>query len=89
VSNFDEYVVSDHAKQEMDRRSISMDEVQAILRSPEQKIESHSSRIVLQSKITRNETIFLIRVIIDTEKTPKRVITVYRTSKIDKYWRPS
>jgi hypothetical protein len=30
---------------------------------------------------------FLLRVFIDIDRTPMEVVTVYRTSKIDKYWR--
>ena len=30
---------------------------------------------------------YLVRVIVDDTVVPGKVITVYRTSKIDKYWR--
>ena len=32
---------------------------------------------------------FLLRAIVDDTLTPAIVVTVYRTSKINKYWRPS
>ena len=30
---------------------------------------------------------YVIRVIVDVDRTPNEVVTAYRTSKIDKYWR--
>jgi len=29
---------------------------------------------------------YLVRVIVDTDESPPRVVTAYRTSKIAKYW---
>jgi hypothetical protein len=31
----------------------------------------------------------LVRVIVDVEQDPVVIVTVYRTSKVAKYWRPS
>jgi hypothetical protein len=31
---------------------------------------------------------YLLRAVVATEKEPPVVVTVYRTSKIEKYWRP-
>ena len=30
---------------------------------------------------------YLVRVFVDLDRDPPEVVTVYRTSKIDKYWR--
>ncbi len=30
---------------------------------------------------------YLVRVFIDIDRSPAEVVTVYRTSKIEKYWR--
>ena len=32
-------------------------------------------------------TTYLLRVFVDTDREPPEVVTVYRTSKITKYWR--
>jgi len=31
---------------------------------------------------------FLLRIIVDDTVEPAMVVTLYRTSKIDKYWKP-
>jgi hypothetical protein len=30
---------------------------------------------------------YLVRVFVDVDRSPAEVVTAYRTSKIDKYWR--
>jgi hypothetical protein len=39
-----------------------------------------------QSRVTLAEKPYLLRVMVDETKQPAVVVTVYRTSKIDKYW---
>lgn len=80
------YRYSEHARHEMARRNISESVLQAILRSPQQIVDAHGDRKIYQSKILFNDKLYLVRVIVE-ESVPKTVVTVYRTSKIDKYWR--
>ncbi|MFZ0311418.1 MAG: DUF4258 domain-containing protein [Candidatus Korobacteraceae bacterium] len=84
-----QYVISDHARFEMKRRAIGEDIVQSILRSPEQRIDVRPGRIVLQSRVVvgTDEREYLVRVFVDIDRAPAEVVTVHRTSKIDKYWR--
>ena len=44
--------------------------------------------VVLQSIISMGEPAkpYLVRLFIDVDRDPAEVVTVYRTSKIDKYW---
>lgn len=65
--------------------------VRAILLAPEQRLEVRPGREVLQSKISSGQPgkVFLIRVFVDIDRRPAEVVTVYRTSKIEKYWRES
>ena len=83
------YAITDHAWFEMKRRSIGEDVVRTILRSPRQTIDVRPGRIVLQSIVLmgamRQE--YLVRVFVDIDREPAEVVTVYRTSKIGKYWR--
>jgi hypothetical protein len=30
---------------------------------------------------------YLVRVVVDVDREPPRVVTVYRTTKLEKYWR--
>jgi hypothetical protein len=41
-----------------------------------------------QSRVaTEDRGDMLVRVIVEERANPRRVVTVYRTSKIEKYWR--
>jgi len=73
----------------MKRRAIIEDIVRSVLRSPQQRVEVRAGRIVLQSKIAMPEGAgeYLVRVFVDIDRAPAEVVTVYRTSKIKKYWR--
>ena len=73
-----------HAAAEMERRSISEEDVVDVLVSPGQVEPVRPGREVWQSLLQSG---FLLRVFIDIDRTPMEVVTVYRTSKIDKYWR--
>jgi hypothetical protein len=61
-----------------------------VLDNPQQIIIEREGRKVYQSKVDfGNGKIFLLRIIVADDIDPKVVITVYRTSKIEKYWRES
>ena len=83
-----EYVITEHAILEMNRRGISQSIVGQVLTAPEQRHDVRMGRDVLQSRIVLpNDKIYLVRVFVDVDRRPAEVVTVYRTSKIDKYWR--
>jgi hypothetical protein len=71
------------------RRGLSEEAVREILLSPEQRIEVRPGRVVLQSKVVLEPpgTVFLLRVFVDVDRRPAEVVTAYRTSKVEKYWR--
>ncbi|MDY7000478.1 MAG: DUF4258 domain-containing protein [Thermodesulfobacteriota bacterium] len=84
------FTLSNHALQECERRGIGLEVVQDVLNNPQQIVPERFGRKVYQSQVVfeKNKT-FILRIIVDTLTTPYKVITVYRTSKIDKYWRRS
>lgn len=84
-----DYVFSEHARFELLRRGLSEEAVRAILLSPEQRIEVRPGRVVLQSKVVLEPPgrVFLLRVFVDVDRRPAEVVTAYRTSKVEKYWR--
>jgi hypothetical protein len=82
------YKVSRHARLEMERRGISQDLLGQILRNPQQIVAETRGKKAYQSIIDFDAgKKFLVRVIVADEHDPLVVITVYRTSKIHKYWR--
>jgi hypothetical protein len=84
-----DYILTDHAQFEMARRGIGEDEVVRVLSNPGQVETVRPGRIVLQSQLRRSEAdrIYLLRVFVDIDCQVPEVVTVYRTSKIRKYWR--
>jgi hypothetical protein len=44
-------------------------------------------RDVLQARTEVGGRAYLLRVIVDVNHEPAEVVTAYRTSRIDKYWR--
>ncbi len=89
VTGITEYVLTRHAEFEMQRRGIDKEVVQQVLSVPEQTIDVRPGRVVLQSRATQEGRVYLVRVFVDVERRPAEVITVYRTSKVSKYWRGS
>lgn len=82
-----ESVITDHAAIEMARRGISPDQVLRILEEPEQRVPVRQGREVLHSRVKMEDGVYLIRVFVDVDRNPAEVVTVYRTSKVRKYWR--
>ena len=72
----------------MKRRRIERELVEEVVGNPHQEIPSRKNKIILQSRYLNNfeNKEMLLRVI--GRRTGKEflVITVYSTSKIDKYW---
>jgi hypothetical protein len=73
----------------MSRRGIPKEKVYEIIESHEQEFEVRKGRRVYQTRKREDEPprVYLYRVFIDVDRRPVEVVTVYRTSKVDKYWR--
>ena len=82
-------LITPHAAIEAQRRGISLVLVEKVLGTPEQEFELRPGRVVLQTRISLGEPgkVYLIRVVVDIDGQPAEVVTVYRTSKVEKYWR--
>ena len=82
------YRLSSHAARSMRGREIDVKEVEEVMRSPQQRIVLSSQRDVLQSKVGPANRVRLLRIIVDFETDPPAIVSVYKTGKINKYWRP-
>jgi hypothetical protein len=80
------YRITDHAYAEAEARGIPLSVLQSVVESPEQIVDAHSERSVYQSKVDINGKRYLVRAIVENTD-PLTIVTVYRTSKIEKYWR--
>ncbi|MGH8562347.1 MAG: DUF4258 domain-containing protein [Nevskiales bacterium] len=85
------YIIGEHARFEMKRRGLSEDAVASVLNSPEQEMPVRPGRVVYQSRVEMGDPAktYLIRVFVDADREPVEVVTAYRTSKVEKYWRRS
>jgi len=72
-----QFVLSRHAQHEVQRHTIPLALLDSVLQQPQQ--------IILEA----NGKIFLLRAIVADDVDPAIIVTVYRTSKISKYWRIS
>lgn len=83
------YHLTNHARFEMERRGISEAEIARVLSAPEQADRVRPGRVVYQSRMRSTETgnTYLLRVFVDIDREPAQVVTAYRTSKIEKYWK--
>lgn len=73
----------------MKRRQISEADIAQVLSAPEQAEMVRSGRVVFQSRSQFGEPsrTYLLRVFVDVDRRPVEVVTAYRTSKVEKYWR--
>jgi len=84
-----EYRLTYHARLEMSRRGVTESEVAQVLAAPEQVHEVRPGRIVFQSRLEWGQPTktYLLRVFVDVDRQVPEVVTVYRTSRIGRYWK--
>jgi hypothetical protein len=73
----------------MERRGISEEEIARVLSTPEQSDLVRPGRVVYQSRLEFEEPgkIHLLRVFVDVDRQPAEIVTAYRSSKVEKYWK--
>ncbi len=81
--------ISWHALDTMRERSIPESVVDAALDAPDQIVECDDGRRAYQSVFRVYDKKFLVRVIVNDSRDPVEVVTVYKTTKIEKYWKPN
>ena len=81
------FVLTRHAQAEMLRRHIPETLVNQIAQSPGQIVKEQGDILCYQSISHEEDKSYLIRVMINPTTDPVQIVTVYKTSKIDKYWR--
>lgn len=78
---------SSHALEEIKKRKIPIALVQKVLEKPQQILEQDEDITIYQSQLdfgTGKD--YLLRVFINIKVNPAVIVTLYRTSKISKYW---
>ena len=78
-----------HVLEELVKRKISHALLEQVLQSPQQKMTEPGDITCYQSRAEIDGKQYLLRAMVNETVTPYVVVTVYRTSKISKYWRES
>jgi hypothetical protein len=81
------FKLSDHAKEQMVDRRIPSSMVLEVAGNPSQSYNNDVDETVCQSKVAFEDKTYLLRVFVNSTNKPPTIISVYRTSKIKKYWR--
>ena len=83
------YNLTDHVRIEMARRQITEADIEKVLSAPEQTDMVRAGRALYQSRgeMGNPAKMYLLRVFVDIDRDPPDVVTVYRTGKVEKYWR--
>ncbi|MGH9779162.1 MAG: DUF4258 domain-containing protein [Candidatus Acidiferrales bacterium] len=84
-----EVVLTRHAREMAGRRQIDETLIREVARQPEQRVEGAEGAVVLQSRFTDAQTGkgMLLRLVAEERQGRVRILTVYKTSRIEKYWR--
>jgi len=78
---------SRHVLDEMNKRKIPQKLVEHTLHAPEQKVPEVDEITCYQSQVEIDGKTYLLRIMVNEMMKPAVVVTMYRTSKISKYWR--
>ncbi|HWQ37428.1 DUF4258 domain-containing protein [Nitrospira calida] len=84
-------VMSAHARWRAQRRGVEEATVIEIATVPEQVMAVRPGREIRQARRgdPKSGREYVVRVVVDTGAETDTVVTVYRSSKLDKYWRTS
>jgi hypothetical protein len=81
------YVLTPHAVRQAARRRLAHRVLRQVLQRPEARFPQRPGRDIFQSRVTEGDRTWLVRVVVDVDRDPAEVVTVYRTSSIHRYWR--
>lgn len=76
-----------YAELQVQERGMSHKDILDTLNSPGQLLSGKKRRKIAQKKLNRGGEEGLLRVIFEQKVNAKVVVTIYWTSKIEKYWR--
>ena len=72
----------------MARRRIPAHLLEKLMEEPQQVVSTYGGCKAYQSQMDFGENrMYLLRAIVDDQTQPPTVVTIYRTSNIQKYWR--
>jgi hypothetical protein len=75
-----------HAEEQIHSRKLTRERVIEVVSNPEQVVPALGNRYFVQSRYEEGGKQFLLRVLVEEINGERRVLTVYPTSKVRKYW---
>ena len=77
-----------HAEREIEKRQIPRQVLLEVLHNPEQKVPGYKKRWIYQRRYfnTIHSKELLLRVVVEERREVLLVLSVYKTSKIRRYW---
>jgi hypothetical protein len=79
------FILSQHAKEEIIKRKIPIQILRLILEFPEQIVEEDGLKVYQGTFIATNGKTYLLRAYVNDLINPQKIVTVYFTSKNQKY----
>ena len=81
-------VFSKHAFEQMIRRGLNSEIVLSVVSHPDQMVADNEDTaiVIYQSLIKESEKLFLLRVFVNKDIQPNVIVTLYKTTKISKYY---
>ncbi|MBC8321342.1 MAG: DUF4258 domain-containing protein [Bacteroidetes bacterium] len=76
---------SKHAIEQIDHRNLDIKLIDEILENPDRIIVDATGLSIYQKLDIINQKPYLYRIFVNTKKNPPLIVTVYRTSKLEKY----
>jgi hypothetical protein len=83
------FILSRHAQEELSKRNIPIQILELILDYPEDIVEEDGLKVYQGVFTYNNNKKYLVRVYVNDLVEPNKVVTVYFTSKLNKYRRLS
>jgi hypothetical protein len=81
------YEIGEHARQQMQDRKITEDEIDRVMQNPQQVVDGKKGRKIYQSLIVKDGQMMILRLAVVVKRNPPLVVTVYPTTQ-GRYWKP-
>ena len=78
------FIFTEHASKKIFKRKIPMNLIEEVYYNPHQ-ILKNDDLSVYQSIVNYNNKEYLLRVFVNTNVEPNKIVTVYMTNKINRY----
>ena len=79
--NLSAAILTAHAREQLAVRSLDEPTIRLALAQPDSVTPVRPGRVVAQKLLDKH----LLRIFVDIDRDPPEVVTVYKTSKLDKY----